>query len=247
MVTAGSDAGRHYCSDCEKGVQVQPFEGQTECFRCFSGADIGYSGVDCSRADGIWVNEGFYRPEEANLHPNVSVISSSDAMAVACPWAGACLGGKMHGNLSCEEGHYGILCQSCVVPKYYRADDECRLCPQEESRSRAEAVTALLVLACIAVIVVMALYLRTASVSAGGSNYIPLAWLCPRAAGAIAVIPPTTHRQLSAIIKIGLGLVQCLSTLRRFSRVRWPTVFEDFMSVIDQFTIEVNARACRPL
>ena len=40
--------------------------------------------------------------------------------------------------------------------------------------------------------------------------------------------------------KIGLGLVQCLSTLRSFSRVLWPEVFADFIVAIDQFTVEVS-------
>ena len=32
--------------------------------------------------------------------------------------------------------------------------------------------------------------------------------------------------------------MQCLSTLRSFSRVLWPEVFTDFIVAIDQFTVE---------
>ena len=45
-------------------------------------------------------------------------------------------------------------------------------------RLRGLAATALLVCAGVVVVLVMAWYLRTASVASGGSNYIPFAWLC---------------------------------------------------------------------
>jgi hypothetical protein len=56
----------------------------------------------------------------------------------------------------------------------------------------------------------------------------------------LARLPPSTPRQVSAIFKVIVGLVQCLSTLRSFSRVLWPEVFTDFISAIDQFTVEVS-------
>ena len=54
----------------------------------------------------------------------------------------------------------------------------------------------------------------------------------------LARLPPSTPRQISAVFKIIVGLVQCLSTLRSFSRVLWPDVFTNFILAIDQFTIE---------
>ena len=44
--------------------------------------------------------------------------------------------------------------------------------------------------------------------------------------------------QISAIFKIGLGLVQCLSTLRCFSKVRWPDSFAALIQAVDLFLIE---------
>ena len=38
--------------------------------------------------------------------------------------------------------------------------------------------------------------------------------------------------------KYSVGLVQCLSTLCSFSRVLWPEVFTNYISAIDQFTVE---------
>ena len=91
--TEGVEEGRRRCAECEQGFQVQPKSGQTECIDCLSGIEGGHESVDCNVKDAIKVNPGFYRPEAANLHPNVSVLAAYDAMAVACPWVDACLGG----------------------------------------------------------------------------------------------------------------------------------------------------------
>jgi hypothetical protein len=80
-------------------------------------------------------------------------------------------------------------------------------------------------------------YLRTATTSSTGSHVL-LGGCCPPLARLLARLPPSTPRQVSAIFKIIVGLVQCLSTLRSFSRVLWPDVFTDFISAIDQFTVE---------
>ena len=50
--------------------------------------------------------------------------------------------------------------------------------------------------------------------------------------------PVHSPPQISATFKIGVGLVQCLSTLRRFSRVRWPETFTKFIEAIDIFLFE---------
>lgn len=84
-----------------------------------------------------------------------------------------------------------------------------------------------------------ATYLRTAVTSSTGSHVV-LGGCCPPLARLLARLPPSTPRQLSAVFKIVVGLVQCLSTLRSFSRVLWPEVFTDFIATIDQFTVEVS-------
>ena len=43
----------------------------------------------------------------------------------------------------------------------------------------------------------------------------------------------------AAIARIALGYCQCLSMQRRFLRVRWPHLFERFLMVLDQLTLEV--------
>ena len=84
-----------------------------------------------------------------------------------------------------------------------------------------------------------AAYLRTAATSSTGAHVV-LGGCCTPLARLLSRLPPSTPRQISAVFKIVVGLVQCLSTLRSFSRVLWPEVFADFIAAIDQFTVEVS-------
>ena len=87
-------------------------------------------------------------------------------------------------------------------------------------------------------------YLRTATTSSTGAHVV-LGGCCTPLARLLSRLPPSTPRQISAIFKIVVGLVQCLSTLRSFSRVLWPEVFADFIAAIDQFTVEVSSLSKR--
>ena len=212
-------------------------------------------GVDCTYTHLIQVQQGFYRPE--NFDPWTSLTGDTSAnrstepvLAVPCPWGTkACLGSQFeldetgdeiglgfHGNASCAVGHFGPFCASCDSPTYYRGSSSCRLCPTDTSH--AFAVTAGLIFFGLLVLVMMAFYLKTASVTATGAHPFPLASCFPKMAAAIARLPPSTYRQMSAIVKIGLGLGQCLSTLRSFGRVRWPETFVNMMEEMDRFAVE---------
>ena len=89
-----------------------------------------------------------------------------------------------------------------------------------------------------------AAYLRTATTSSTGAHVV-LGGCCTPLARLLSRLPPSTPRQISAIFKIVVGLVQCLSTLRSFSRVLWPEVFADFIAAIDQFAVEVSSLSKR--
>ena len=89
-----------------------------------------------------------------------------------------------------------------------------------------------------------AAYLRTATASSTGAHAL-LGGCCPPLARLLSRLPPSTPRQISAIFKIVVGLVQCLSTLRSFSRVLWPEIFADLIAAIDQFTVEVSSLSKR--
>ena len=52
---------------------------------------------------------------------------------------------------------------------------------------------------------------------------------------------PWIPLQISATFKIGLGLVQCLSTLRSFTKVRWPRSFVALIETLDYVLIEAFA------
>ena len=156
--------------------------------------------VKCEDPKHINVARGYYRPEGIDparslMQGNGTVIDLDrpPVMAVPCPWGhAACLGGIEHGNASCEEGHHGVFCASCEQG-WYRSSDRCRLCPQDTLR--AIAVTAIIVGVSTIVLVLMALYLRTASISTTGSHAF-LGDCCPTVARTLARLPPSTHRQV---------------------------------------------------
>ena len=52
---------------------------------------------------------------------------------------------------------------------------------------------------------------------------------------------PWFSLQISATFKIGLGLVQCLSTLRSFTKVRWPRTFVVLIEAMNVVLIEAFA------
>ena len=133
-------------------------------------------------------------------------------------------------------GHHGYFCAQCWAG-WYRSTKECLECPQDTTR--AVGVAALLTLAAVLTLLAAAAYLRTAATSATGKHAL-LGGCCPPLARLLSRLPPSTPRQISAVFKIVVGLVQCLSTLRSFSRVLWPEVFADFIAAIDQFTVEVS-------
>ena len=64
---------------------------------------------------------------------------------------------------------------------------------------------------------------------------------------AVLVLQDTVHHspwfslQISATFKIGLGLVQCLSTLRSFTKVRWPRTFVVLIEAMNVVLIEAFA------
>ena len=178
---------------------MQPLQGSTYCAFC-NGDEMGIP-VKCEDPKFINVARGYYRPEGIDparslMQGNGMVIDldTPPVMAVPCPWGhAACLGGIEHGNSSCEEGHHGVFCASCEQG-WYRSSDRCRLCPQDTAR--AIAVTAIITAVGATILLLMALYLRTASASATGSHVF-LGDCCPIFARMLARMPPSTHRQVT--------------------------------------------------
>ena len=191
-------SNRCACFECQAKVQVQPLEASTHCVIC-NGDEMGIP-VKCGDPRYIDVAQGYYRPE--GIDPARSLMQGNETaidlavppvMAVPCPWGlASCLGGRNHGNASCEEGHHGVFCASCEQG-WYRSSDRCRLCPQDTLR--AIAVTAIIV-GVSTVGWSYGLYLRTASTSTNGSHVF-LGDCCPTRANtraAAAFHPPAGCR-----------------------------------------------------
>ena len=289
-----SASERCYCIGCDTNSEVQPWRGQTYCVLC-NGDQNGIP-VRCGDPEFIDVAEGYFRP--AGIHPGLSLdqadvpcqsdsltltcptndtyidLKRKPVMAVPCPWGRAsCKGGTGHGDTSCADGHEGLFCATCKE-NWYRSSDKCRKCP--ENLGHATTITILFIALGVVVLGLMALYLRTASASPDGSHEL-LGDCFPTVARALARLPPSTHRQvsaprprarptalpcprsnllykvclpppfpwfslqISATFKIGLGLVQCLSTLRSFTKVRWPRTFVVLIEAMNVVLIEAFA------
>lgn len=221
---------RRECLACGQGT-LQPYHGQTRCIEASPG-------VSDTAPDQILVDAGFYRPANASIYTSLTPASGRWSLAVPCPWGSeACLGGSVGGDASCAEGHHGVFCASCQSPTHFRGSSSCRACPS--STTQAATVTVVLGVAALVVLAAMAMYLQTATRTAPmGTKSLPsLATCLPRIARAVSRLPPSTHRQASAVIKIVMGLAQCLSTVRSFGRVNWPTSFIFFIDSIDRFSV----------
>ena len=86
--------------------------------------------------DRVQVRPGFWRPDGFNISESLQA-EKDRIQAVVCPWGeSACLGGDVHGDLSCFEGHHGLLCGLCnYTAGYYRGKDGCYQCPNQLFRS----------------------------------------------------------------------------------------------------------------
>ena len=225
---------RRSCEICDAG-KLQPLGRQTRCVECPT------VGVDCTSQAEIMVEPSYYRPDDADLKTSLLRYSRAGelVLAVACPWGtAACLGGNVTGDELCAAGHSDRFCGRCNEPDYYRGSSSCVACPEDPTR--AAVVSTVL---CLAVLLAMVLYLRTATAQPTGAAVAgpkpgPAASCWLHVTRFITRLPHAVHRKASAIAKIVLGLVQCLATLRSFSLVRWPETFATFIGTVDRLNAD---------
>ena len=156
------------CAPCDAG-NLQPLRGQMGCVPCPDDMS-----VVCGAQDKIDVVAGYYRPDGAAL--NESLLQRRWSLAVPCPWGdAACLGGNTSGDASCRDGHWGPFCAMCrseEEPRYYRGSSSCLECPTDAGH--AVVVTIALGLVAVALLVMMAIYLDSATAhAAGGAGAMP--------------------------------------------------------------------------
>ena len=145
------------------------------------------------------------------------------------------------------------------MPGYYRGDRQCKPCAEgnDKAQIRTRVRQALIGfgIAAFIVLVLIGLFL----VKTGGA---PSA---DRKGSAVSAIDSRLRRKLSSaqahrrldrlgkltatigskakttstLGKILLGYVQCICVLRRFDRVRWPSIFGEFLGGMQRATLEL--------
>ena len=60
-----------------------------------------------------------------------------------------------------------------------------------------------------------------------------------RYVGRLLAMLSRRHVQATAVLKILLGYLQCMSIFARLDKVRWPPVFLDFLSYFDYFSLDL--------
>ena len=135
----------------------------------------------------------------------------------------------------------GPLCGTCKA-NYFRSRLQCLPCAGYAGRSGSVA-DSLAILSGAAAIVIT---LTTVYLIRGGRAVSRKAAITSSAFGVrcsnLSKLASLLYQRIvtgAAIARIALGYSQCLSMQRRFLRVRWPHLFERFLMVLDQLTLEI--------
>ena len=126
---------------------------------------------------------------------------------------------------------------------YYRSRLQCDKCATtaDGTRSIADTVAVLSAVSALVIMIAAAYLLRGGKESrmqAGAqkrSNPRSLAEKLRRLRELLSARVVTG----ASLARIALGYSQCLSVLRRFLHVRWPSLFNGFLTALDQLTLEI--------
>ena len=197
-------------------------------------------GTDCQpRSGAITVTPGWY------------ISDSLAARGYKCPGEFACLGGdNTFGSAGCALGHTGLLCGTCTAG-YYRGRFDCRSCLDfGEADESSQATVVLMTCLVLLLVLVITLYFaapdgRTGSKAAWAgakpsSLIVQLTFYCGQL-GALYRILLTSHffSVCTSLAKVLISFSQCLGTIKRLDRVKWPHLFVEFMERLDFLNLEL--------
>ena len=214
-------------------------------------------GTECTNGYSMELHRGFWMAKAWRTLEDGRATSS---IALRCAWYNACVGSigesdglvnryapnktKLFGDELCKLGHKGLLCGRCDSTQtgdpesFYRGRRECLACGNYAADAKLDMSQTIMVLAPIFTLtfLLVALYLEPpARLSEGMSGC--MSWsksfsLGRRVQGYLLPL-------LSGLTKICLSYAQCLGAIGRFSRVRWPQIFVDFMNLLDELNLEL--------
>ena len=213
------DTGGNQIRVCEPcpGGHVQWQNGSSECIRCPK------SGIDCFNQTHLVVLNRYWRPS-----------NDEDPVPYRCPMRKACVGGPYSGDQLCRKGHHGALCGSCD-DGFVRFRDKCGACPK--GYTEVWVTISIFVLVGMTLIPALMAYLYTSFVAdydyavyvrpcitaLKRRNLTKLASTCSE------MLKPQAWQEFSTLLKVVLGFSQLIEVFDRFTNVRWPSIFSDFL------------------
>ena len=197
-------------------------------------------GTDCQpRSGAITVTPGWY------------LSDSLAARGYKCPGEHACLGGEnTFGSVGCALGHTGLLCGTCTAG-YYRGRFNCLSCLDVgDADESSQATVVLMTCPFLLLVLVITFYFaapngqpgsKTAWAGAKPASLIMQFTFCRGKLGALYRSLLTSHffSVCTSLAKVLISFSQCLGTVKRLNRVKWPLLFVEFMERLDFLNLEL--------
>ena len=223
------------CLQCPKDVK---------CTR--SDCQQGAISVDCTSGVEVVIRVGFF------------AHSPYSKWAFPCANRANCQGGRpaylngssdprsalQFGEATCAPGHKGNLCGRCES-EWYRARRVCKPCDEQRNKKDAwisDTVLAMSIIVpfgVIATVIVILVYLQVWTPSLPEGKYVRFAEAKRRADEWFRLHINDHLPVATGLFKIVLSYCQCLSAISRFDRIAWPTLFDSFLRVLEELTIEI--------
>jgi hypothetical protein len=166
--------------------------------------------------------------ESVLIDPGMYRLDTDSAVVVSCPVVSACVGNATAGDLLCDTGRTGPMCQICLVTDevaYVKSDDECVACEFSHQGTMYGLLAAVLV------VMVMAAYFIMRHTDKAEKVTLKLNSKHER-----------FNRQILTKYKIVLKLLQTLSKITTlYPEITFPAVFTRVLSKFNIFVdFDVN-------
>ena len=211
--------------------------------------------ISCITGEEVVINRGYF------------VASPYHTKAFECVNRDSCCGGRFDpnvvaalpgcenrattplpafGDATCRAGHTGRLCGTCL-PRYYRAERECKACDAAQARSEELAIPANVAMAvvipigAICSILTVLIYLKiwNFSTTCVSSNRLMSRYLTSVVRWVRHHLDDRHVTFASGFFKIILSFCQCLGSLGKFNRIRWPDNFDSFIELVNNLNVKL--------
>jgi hypothetical protein len=179
--------------------------------------------------------------------PGYFMATYKDEFSYKCASVAACLGGPLtFGEDSCSQGHTGMICGGCK-PGWYRGRRRCLSCVDlsdgSEDALAATKTGTILGAASMLLLLFLVLLLFLRPPEAAGTCLQSLTEMLKptleRFQLDVSVALQHVGPLFSGLFKILLSYAQCLGAISRFTQVKWPAAFVNFMNMMNELLPEL--------